>query len=70
MAAAHLAHVSIPRDSSGIWVRARLTTEDDHSFLGGFFSSNNHLAPDNTEGMVHIGADAPVYWTVELKRDP
>ncbi|KAI3624057.1 hypothetical protein CBS14141_002485 [Malassezia furfur] len=21
-------------------------------------------------GMVHIGADAPVYWTVELKRDP
>ncbi|KAI3617836.1 hypothetical protein CBS9595_003745 [Malassezia furfur] len=39
------------------------------SFLGGFFSSNNHLAPDNAQGIVHIGADAPVYWTVELQRD-
>ncbi|WFC95774.1 ribonuclease Z [Malassezia brasiliensis] len=40
------------------------------SFMGGFFSTSNHLAPDNPEGMVHIGTDAPVYWTVELQRDP
>lgn len=46
-----------------------LTPASQKSSLGGFFSTSNHLAPDNEAGIVLIETDAPVYWTVELKPD-
>ncbi|WFD00320.1 ribonuclease Z [Malassezia yamatoensis] len=39
------------------------------SFLGGFLSTSNRLAPDNPHGRVEIQTDAPVYWTIELRQD-
>lgn len=55
--------------SNGICVCQRLTTEGEPSFLGGFLSTSNHLAPDNSEGVVDLKTDAPFYWTVELQHD-
>lgn len=45
-----------------------LTADGEATSLGGFMSTSNHLAPGNDAGKVRLTTDAPIYWTVELKR--